>query len=417
MSQSLEKYRESGAAALARTQELKDLEKRIRGMEWGSGNNAVRGETFSDATLTALSRFVQITRAEPQTQVDILGGKPYLNVNYWQDLVTSHGHYYRHEQEDVSPAVEQGFRDQAKRRGALAKQLLEAGRKDEALDLQLKALEFDEKADEVRQKRAACSPPAWAEVVVITRIWRFINAAPLDKIKSGEVEDLDKYLVVVEESGYAGGMGQHMASYKKYDRVGDMFPGKTARSRSFRRCAVKTFAAHMEKYSREVERAEEYIEAEYEIIQDDPGVIGTSGGEVEVASRSAEVFDIPLAGEEPVVAEYEPEPEPAQETFDRDRARRQLFATLKAAGIKGDKVRKDWAAEHGFPRSTSEWTEEDYDRAVATLTDPVKEEVYDMADDLNLDLNDLCLTVVGKEVPEYLSDYVALRDHLRGGEL
>lgn len=416
MSNAVEKFREQGQHGLAQVQQLKDLEARIRGMEWGSGNNVVRGESFSDATRTALARFVQITRAEPQTQVDILGGKPYLNVNYWQDLVTSHDLYFRHEQEDVSPSVEAEFREQATRIGTLSKKLEEAGRKDEALDLQLRSLDALEKADEIRRKRSQWSPPQWAEAVVVTTIYRFINAAPMDKIRSGEVTDIEKYVVSVSECSYAGGMGQNMANYKKWDKVGDMFPGQTARSRSFRRCAVKTFAAHMEKYSREVERAEEYIEAEYEIVQEDTGLMNTSAGEAEVGSVDESIFDIPDAGEEATpVEDHEPEPQP--EPFNRRDAQKRLFATLNAAGIKGDKVRKDWAEEQGLPRSTSEWDEADFDRAVEVLVAPVRDELYDLADLQGADLNDLSLKVLEKEVPEYLSDYVALRDHLRGGEL
>lgn len=414
----IDAIRRAGKAMVAHKKEVAALADQISGMEWGSGNRAVKGNTFTPQTRQALAEFCRVTRANPQRHVDILGGGPYLNAEYWAERMSSHPMFVRYEQREIGPAAEQEIRDRAKRHLELANSLEEAGRKQEALDRRVKAIDLEEEADEMRAARRQWNPRQSAISVVETTVYRFINATPLEKIESGEITDFDQYIVEVKECNWAGGMGREFADKKKYDPIGDMEPSKTARTRSMRRAAVRAFSAWMEEYDSQIRRAEEYVEAEFEILDTDQmemshaTVVGVHSGEAE-SGDATQARQIPQRGQ----PAPEPTPEPREEeepvdTFDRDDARKRLFATLNAFGIKGD-ARKDWAEENGFNRSTKNWSEEDYDRAIDLLMDPLMEEVNQLSEQAEVDINDVSLALLGKDKPEYAKDFMKIRNALR----
>lgn len=411
----IDDFRRMGGKALVEKKAMMELANRIKGMEWGSGNRAIQGSGFSPETRMALAEFCRVTRAEPQTQVDILGGKPYLNASYWKERVANHPYFVRMEQREIGDNSEREIRERAKRHLELSKQLEESGRKDEALSRRVKAIDLEEEADEIRASRMQWSPRPSATSVVETTIYRFINSTPIDKIKSGEITDFEQYVVAVKECNWAGGLGNEMADKKKWDPIGDIEPGKTARSRSLRRCAVQAFPAWRESYDERIQKAEEWVDAEFEVLDRHDNVVATGGGEVE-RSMAVTAHEIPQRGEPRKVADDVGKPEKKEPDFDYDDRRKALFATLDAAGITDNDKRKEWAEEQGLPRSTKQWTEEQFDTAIAKIMEPYVDEVYERAERLDVDLEDMSLMALGKAKPQYLVDFIKLRDILRGRE-
>jgi len=275
--------------------------------------------------------------------------------------------------------------------------------------------------------RSHWDPPEFATAVVETTIYRFMNQAPIEAIRSGEIQDFEKYLIAVSECNWAGGMGRKMADAKKYDPIGDANPSKTARTRSLRRAATKTFSAWMQQYDRQIQKAEQAIEAEWEVVQDDrrqeraslpsrtgPQAVSMSNGEPEAANPSG-ARPLPVDGED--APEPAPNPQPEQEhddepEWDPTDARRRFFATIRTAGIEGD-ARKEWARKRGLPESTKDWGQTEYDRAQELLIGPTRQRVKDGAEVLGMDLTDLALDVLGKDRAEYLEDWQKLEAAIR----
>ena len=290
-------------------------------------------------------------------------------------------------------------------------------------------MDLDEQADEIVMARKQWNARLTATAVVETTIYRFMNAAPIEAIQRGEIEELDRYIVTVTECNWAGGMGDTMKDAKKYDPIGDANPGTTARTRSLRRAAVKGFSAWMQKHEEQIRKAEDMLEAEFEIIQEGrrqievraagPQAVGTSNGEPDAGdAERAQPLPSDDDGPDHEIVETlpynAPKPEqPEPEDFDRQDAHKKLFATLNDAGIKGD-ARKTWAALYNLPTSTKDWSAADYGRAIALLVSPVKEEVLALVNERGLNLSDLALEKLKKDAPQYLSDWNTLRDAIRG---
>jgi len=431
--------RERGAAVVAHRREIKELDKIIAGMSFGT----VSGASFSPQTRWQIAKFCEITGAEPLTQVDILGGKPYLNANYWADNLVNQPLFLRYEQRDLSPSVEELLRAKARELSALADGL----EGQEATRLRVRAYNHAEEADTIAIDRARWSPRATATVVIETTIYRFMNFAPLGKISSGEITDFENYVVPVTECNWAGGHGiVKIGSMDKKDPIGDANPGTTARSRSLRRCAAKAFSAWMGEYKERIEVAEKAIEAEYEIIvagdeeakvalpvPGGPQAVTFTNGEPE-AMNPEEAEDLPIEGVdvEPVAVEPKKKkakkaPAPAQAPapaepvpFDASDARKALFATLRDAGVSNED-RKGWAVSNGLPESTSLWMKADYDNAMEILIAPTREKVLSGCEALEMDLADLCLEVLGQDTAKYLKDWnalaVRLQDEMDGADL
>ncbi len=424
----IQQIRKRGTAVVAYRKEVNEIFRTLEGMEWGSGTSAVRGTQFSEQTRYALAVFCRITGANPLTQVDILGGKPYLNAAFWSDKINRSPHFHHFDQRDLSPSVQAAHEDKAKQLREMAKEIKPTDEA-KAAEYTTRAFEAEEMAEEIRDARVSWSPPAWAEVVIETSIYRFIDAAPLEKIRAGEITDLNSWLICVRECNWAGGRPKekkkNRQTGKEYeyqpDPVGNAEPAKTARTRSLRRASTRAFAAWGQDYEQQVRKAEEAIEAEFEIITNgntdgapaagEPQAVHTGNGEPE-AAREEGAVDLPETGriseeqEEPEAAPSEPEA--SEPSWNEEDDRKRLFATLREAGIED---RKAWQAEHGLPESTKDWGPDEYQRAFQELTAGPISMFKDGCEVLGLDPAAVAQEVLGHE-PDTLKDYNLLNNHL-----
>lgn len=408
--------RKLGRLESQRVAAIQELRSTIAGLTWGD----VQGTHLSKQTQHAIASICHLTGANPVLHLDMLGGKPYFKAAFWEDKINSEIRFHHYEQRELSPFMEQALRERAAEYEGLAGEL----EGNEAAKAKLRALELREEADEIALARAKYSPRETATSVVETTIYRFINAAPMEKIMAGEITDLEPWLVTVTECNWAGGMGDSMKANKKWDPVGDANPGTTARTRSLRRCAVKAFSATMAAYSEQMEKIERIIEADWEVLtSDEEGALVlddrptvTYGSGDPQAGNPTWAVDLPIEGEGP----GEPgEPEPNEEEeeepvddFDRADYRARLFATLKDAGVT-EKGRKKWQEDNDLPDSVTKFTKDDFDRALEVLYQPVIEKVTTGCESLGQDLSDLSLVVLGKNEPEYLKDWKELAEVLR----
>jgi hypothetical protein len=414
-------------------EEVNKLYRTIAGLTWGSGNQMVRGSQLSEGTRYALAEFCRVTRANPLIHIDILGGKPFHNAKYYSDLLNNNDFFISYTQKDLSPSVEEAYRAQATRYRETAMQLSEGAARDERL---LEALDLEDEADNIALARAQWSPRENATCVIETTIRRFYNAAPIELIRAGKITDVEPYVTTIQECHWAGGMEKSMAEARKYDPIGDAFPSLTARTRSLRRCATKAFSAWLQPYEDQLEKARTVIEADFEIIdqeqadrRDEVRNATVVDGEAQAATeatagRLAVARELPLAGQEEVEPSPPTEVPPARpaknatdpvttEAFDRNNARKRLFATLRDAGVPED-GRKEWAKAQELPASTSLWTEEDFSRAQEVLMGGIVEEVTAAAEIMGVTVADVSLELLGKETPEYLKDWQTIEGHLQG---
>lgn len=377
--------REQGRHALAQTRTLKEVVTQVKGAEWASGNTVIKGEGFSPVAVQAMAVFCHTIGAHPQLHVDLLGGKPYLNAAFYADLVNSEERFVDYAQIDITDDIE---------------------------------------------RRKHYRAPEDAAVVYETVIRKLVPFAPLEKIRAGEITDWQNYAVEVREANWAG----HKRG--RPDPVGAAETAKTARTRSFRRCAAKAFPAWKSHFEEKLERAEQIVEAEFTIVEGDrqqeraslPAPDGpqavASGGEPTAANARA-ARPLPVEGE--IEQEEDaapagggnqghpggsPEAAPAPAVpFDKEDARKRLFAQLRDAGIK-DANRKKWAKENGLPESTQSWGPAEYEKAFAALK-PALDEALEalrsavmelLGGDIE-ELEDLSLRVLQKSVPEYVNDW------------
>jgi len=380
----IEAIKKQGSQMIAYKDTLRDIERMIDGKEWKAGSSVVKGDSLSPATKHAFAVFCTITGANPITQVDILGGGPYLNAEYWKDKINIDPHHYNFVQRDISPSVEEGLRARAKELRDLAVEIKDANPA-KAAELRANAIDKDDEANEIRELRIGYSVPEWAQVVVETTIRRFIKIAPLEKIQSGEITVIEPYLIQVKGCNWAGGRPiqkgkRRDGSFYEYqpDPVGEAEPAKTAFTRSLRRTANMAYSAWANDFNAQIEKAEKAIAAEFEIISEEsdgapapgePQAIHTGNGEPEAATEEGAV-DLPEAGgisgeqEEPETApSHSSEEEPVG--FDVNDARKKYFAMLREANLTAD--RKNWQVENYLPESTTEWTEDDYETAFGLL--------------------------------------------------
>lgn len=377
----INRIRKAGAFDVQRKKELREIAKTIEGLEWGTGSSAVKGTSLSPATRWAMAEFCRVTRANPMQHVDVLGSRPYLNAAYWSDLINQSPYFIEYNQREISEATEEHLRDRAEKLKERASTLEDSDPK-KAQQYRVQAYALEDEADDLAMARTKWGVPEWATDVVETTIRRWIPAAPMDQIQSGEYEgDLDIWIREVAECNWAGGKGEykreHHANNKSFgwDPIGDADPAKTARTRSLRRAAVKAFSAWMDKYETQIHRAEEAIEAEWEILEEDeqreraalpdpggPQAVSTGNGEPEAHTpEGAQELPVEEAdGDED--AEGDEDVPSREEMIDRNR--RAFFANLRdGPGIESDEARYEWAAEHDLPESTREWSLQQWQKA------------------------------------------------------
>lgn len=377
----IEQVRQRGVAAVADRQVLRDMCTMIQGVEWGSGNTAIQGAHFSPHTLGAFAKFCVVTRANPQIHVDILGGKPYLNAQYYRDKLSSDPYFIDDEQINLSPRLSEQLRDQARAAIAEAKEM---GLPEPTGEIQ----NLLAQAREIERTRAEWDAPEWATSVIETRIRRYTENAPIDAIKSGEI-DGTPYIRLIRECNWAGGKGRVVqrkrdgSSYEREaDPIGDLEPAKTARTRSFRRCARNAFSAWFDQFDDDVKRATEIVGAEWREITVDnqaaqaalpsgTGLQGAVTGDGEPSAGNAEdARALPIEdarGE--VERQQSTSDNPAKPAFDKADARKRYFATLRDAGI-AEADRAEWQKENGLPESSKEWGEGEFSRAHELLVGP-----------------------------------------------
>lgn len=379
-----------GREAVARTMELARIRKQIEGMEWGSGYSLVKGADLSGSSQHAIAQLVKLTGCNIALHLYILGGRPYLNADYWRERVAGQRAFVRDEQRNLSLRHIDEVR-------ALASQAASDGDNEDATRLRRKARALSE-------ARSHYSPPAWATEVYETIIYRYRENAPLDEIKAGTV-DGEPWIEEHRECNWAGNKPKgRKANGGEYDAdpVGNAEPAKTARSRSYRRCAVGAFQATLAPIEAQLRKLEDAIEGEFEVISSDR--------RVEAASRPGErETQAVLSSGEPEArsaqgAQDLPTREPAGKAWNANDARKRLFATLRDAGIE-ESGRKAWQAENDLPSSTSEWGEAEYDRAISILTEPVVEAVNEAAGMLGIeDVSAFALERLG-HAPDTLKDW------------
>lgn len=360
-----------GRALAEAAKEKRSLAAVIEGLEWGN----VKGAALSKATRYALAEFCYITRANPQLHVFVLGGRPYLNADYYADLVNQHPYFVRYEQVDLSTNSIALLRTQTNQVLADLREFGEALGVEAVEDLRREAAALLTRGRELERRRAMYGPDPKATHVYETIIYRYENGAPLAQITSGMV-GRELWIKEVRECNWAGGGAGG-------DPVGNADPGQTARTRSFRRCARFAFSAWMENKEAEIERAERMIEAEFRVVNDDETRVrallpDSTGQAVRAAGEPAGVnaggaSDLPTYGaraSEPqatttrAAAQPTSEAPAASDTFDRAVWRARHFATLSDAGISREKAdREAWYRENGLPASTTTWGEDEYRRA------------------------------------------------------
>lgn len=416
----IERIRKAGAQTVAMRKEIGELYRQLEGLEWGSGSSLVKGSAFSQATRYAFAKFCAITGANPMTQVDVLGGKPYLNANFWSDKVANDPFFVSFDQEDISPSMSVRLREQATQVRETAADVKEVA-PDRYAEMIQQSVDFLNEATRLEDLRRKWNAPEWAKVVVLTEITRLIPVAPIELIRTGKIASIEQYLTVIRECNWAGGRPTRETSGgKKYqpDPVGEAEPEKSARTRSFRRCATRSFAAWMPKFEQQVQKAQDIIEAEWEMVvseaekemaelpaDDEPQAVATGGEPTAAKTKGAE--DLPVA--ETVMPES-PLPDDKDTTQDIAHYREAFFGGLKAAGIE-EKDRKKWAKLNGLPESTKDWGQAEFQKANELLLVIAKDRYDDACKRLGRNPKDLANEVIEHE-PTTLDDYYRLTKEL-----
>lgn len=272
-SREVEQIRQMGSAEVARRDEVNKLYKMLNGMEWGSGHQVVKGSSFSPATRQAFAEFCFAARANAMYHVDMLGGKPYLNAQYWSDRINSDERYVDHRLINISNDPD---------------------------------------------RRAEYGVPEWALAAYVCEIRKLMPFAPLEKIRSGEVLDFERYVARVEEPNWAGNKPKKAkrdgGSYDA-DPIGNEEATKTARTRALRRTAARAFPVWMAAEEERIKKLENAIQAEFRRIkseqmderaalppQEGPQALRVGAGEpvaapvpVEVGTREPEPVVVPAA--------------------------------------------------------------------------------------------------------------------------
>lgn len=354
--QEIRAIQQAGALAVERQKAINTTTRQLAGMTWGSGYQAVKGEDLSGATRYAIAQLCELTGANPALHLYILGGRPYLNADYWRERTAGQPHFVRSEQRNLSLRHIEELR-------ALADQAAADGDDEEAVKLR-------REARELARARSHYSPPEWASEVVETIIYRYRETAPLGAIRTGQI-DGEPWIEEVRECNWAGNRPPNKkkdgGSYDS-DPVGNAEPAKTARSRSYRRCAIGAFSTTLSPIEHELRKLEEAIEAEFEVIAEDrreeraslptatgPQAVRIGAGEPEAAVPvEAEPLPVEEHGETVVRSRVGP--------AGNGRAERKKFEEgCRAMGIEKPSV---WAkAQIGCEPETLE----DYQRANAAL--------------------------------------------------
>ena len=346
------RIQEAGVAALAKKEAMNRLYKQLQGATWGN----IKGTSLTPQTLAAMAAFCVKTGAEPQTHVDVLGGRPYLNAEYYRELATTHPRYVDAEQTNIT----------------------------------------SDKA-----KREEWGVPEEAKAAWLTTIRYFVQMAPLEAIKAGRipVDDAQQWIKCATECNHAG----TLSGARNKDPVGDSHPHKTARSRSFRRTAKLAFAAWMEEQQDAVDRATHFMEAEWEEIQEENAAVETPQHVSVGTGEPRAAIGAPKEAEAP-------QDDPALLTD----ARKRYYATLGELKLKKDELRKPWQERNGLPASVTQFTLADYERADQLLLGPVRKKVAELCAATDTDLEGLSNMLWNQAAPDYAKQWLQAMKTLEG---
>lgn len=395
----LEQIREGGRALVEKRKELNKLTRQIEGLQWGN----VNGASLSPAARYALAELVYIARANPQLHIDMLGGKPYLNSQYWADRINSDEYFLGYRQREISTAVTAQLRARAEVALKEAAELADdPDMKAHVQELKNEAYEARRQAREYDTLRAECGAPDFALSVVETVIERFRPGAPLDAITRGEA-DPEHFKQIIIEYNWA----PRLEGTK--DPIGLAEPAKTARTRSMRRAAVKGFSAWMVPLEKDLRRIEDAVEAEYRIIDHDERAAAEqrtlpAGQPQQVQTGSGEPRQPDAKKGAPSGVEVGNAFADADE---KNAALKRFFANLKESGVdSGD--RAAWARERGLPESISSWGPQEHSKALELLIGPERDEYLKVCKMIGADPGDFAQEKLGG-APEGLADYRELR--------
>lgn len=389
--------RETGGRAVALQRAITDTVKQIQGLQWGT----VKGSGLSPETQRAFAQFCVVTKANVLVHINVLGGLPYLNASYWTDRINRDPFFIDYVQQSLSRHVEAALRARAEEIRLGVKDMPDSEGKSKWL---LEAMERESEAADIAITREKWGAPEWAEEVVETTIVRFVTAAPMEKIRSGEMswEEAKPYIRHVTECNWAGGRHtQQTGSTFRPDPVGDAFPALTARTRSLKRTACSAFSAWGADYEAAITEAGDALRRDFEVIEGSevvpealggpsaPPVAPTAligGGKEPAAGDGSPAQPIPKADVLFTIPPV-PEPEPESETVDSP-AVSLLKSELAAAGVEGKDAIHLWVRTHRLPSQPDDWTEEDFHKALELLRSPLRQKAATGALVLGLNLEE-----------------------------
>lgn len=366
-STALQRFSERGRAAETRRQEIRGMAESLADSEqWGK----VMGRKMSQGSLYALARMCHVTQADPILDIDLLGGHPYHNANYFIRRAQNHPRYVKHRHNNI-------LNNQAKRE--------EYGVPEDAM----------------------------AAYEVILTI--YLPSAPMDAIKAGRIpfDEAMKWTTEVAAANWAGHVktvNTREGPQKRADAIGKTEPDKTARTRAYRRAARDAFGAEFID-DQAVQRAETRLAEEWE--HPEPAQQADVGGAGEIAvggGEPATVIDDPdlIDFETGEIVEPEPEPEPEPQV-DMNELRRRYFATLRAIGITNDDGRKAFQSKHGLPDSVTKFTADDFESAHDAIMTPLRDDVEGLCAEIGTTVADVSLQELQQAEPNYANDWVHLR--------
>ena len=361
---SLEELSHAGKASVARQREINAIFRSLEDSMWGK----VRGRNLSEGSRYALARMCHLTRADYTVDIDLLGGHPYHNANYFIRRAMNHARYVEHEEKNI-------LRD---------------------LDL-----------------REEWGVPDDATGACLVTITLFRPSAPMAAIQDGRIpfDEAMKWTTRVSAANWAGDQRNRKSKdrgwYKMEDAIGKGEPDKTARTRAFRKASHKAFGMEfMDEQA--VQKAEKILEAEWDY---EPETTAPEGGAIVGQGEPSAVMEpgAPVEADYETVVEPEPEPEPEVNIGE---LRGRYFVTLKDLGLKGDAARKAFQTENLLPDSVKTWTPDDYERAQQALMDPLTSNVEALCKQYGTSLEDISLQVLQMQRPEYARHWKLLETTL-----
>lgn len=242
----------AGALAVERQRALNATTKQLAGMKFGE----VSGGTLSPETRYAIAQLCQLTGANAGLHLYILGGRPYLNADYWAQVVARQPTLIEYEQIELSPQHSATLRKLAAEAEADA-----SAETDESAiaELREEARAHRRAARGIDRARSHYGIPDNALAAYETVIRRYAEHAPLAAIRTGQV-DGGAFVQEVREANWVAAKGQ------RRDPVGEARPHETARTRSLRRAARAAFSTTLAPMEDELRKLENAIEAEFEVI-------------------------------------------------------------------------------------------------------------------------------------------------------